>query len=61
MIDGKKLSFSKIVLKVHYDDIVVFSSVMSISYRTVPGTIWPIFTEFLIFCRLIFRVFRRVK
>ena len=24
-----------------------------ISYRTVPSTIWPIFSEFLIFCRLI--------
>ena len=26
---------------------------ISISYRTVPSTIWSIFSEFLIFCRLI--------
>ena len=32
-----------------------------ISYRTVPSTIWPIFSEFLIFCRLTSRAFRRVK
>ena len=29
------------------------SNVISISYRTVPSTIWSIFSEFLIFCRLI--------
>ena len=32
-----------------------------ISYRTIPSTIWPLFSEFLIFCRLISRAFRRVK
>ena len=32
-----------------------------ISYHTVPSTTWPIFSEFLIFCRLISRAFRRVK
>ena len=29
--------------------------------RTVPCTIWPIFSEFFIFCRLISQAFRRVK
>ena len=32
-----------------------------ISYRTVAGTIRTIFSEFLIFCRLIWWTFRRVK
>ena len=32
-----------------------------ISYHTVPSTIWPIFSEFLIFCWLISRAFKRVK
>ena len=34
---------------------------MRISYRTVPDTIWSIYSEFLIVCRLIARAFRRVK
>ena len=34
---------------------------ISISYRTVPSAIWPIFSEFLIFCRLISQAFRRKK
>ena len=31
------------------------------SYRTVSSTIWGMFSKFLIFCRLILRVFRQVK
>ena len=34
---------------------------LRISYGTVPITIWPIFSEFLIFCRLISQAFRRAK
>ena len=34
---------------------------VSINYRTVPSTIRPIFSEILIFFRLISRDFRRVK
>ena len=34
---------------------------LCISYRRVPSTIWPIFPEFLIFCRLDFRTFTQVK
>ena len=34
---------------------------ISISYPTVPSTIWPIFSEFLIFYCLISRAFSRVK
>ena len=36
-------------------------TVIVISYCTVPSTIWPIFSKFLIFCRLISLAFRRVK
>ena len=32
-----------------------------VSYCTVPSAIWPIFSGFLIFCRLISRSFRQVK
>ena len=38
-----------------------FVLAVSTSYRMVPSTIWPIFFEFPIFCRLISRVLRRVK
>ena len=39
----------------------VFARYICISYRTVPSTIWLIFSEFFIFCRLISQAFRRVK
>ena len=39
----------------------VWAKKVRISYRTVPSTIWPIFSEFLIFCWLISWAFRRVK
>ena len=40
---------------------IILHHAICISYRTVPSTIWPLFSEFLIFCRLISQAFRRVK
>ena len=40
---------------------IILHHAICISYHTVPSTIWPIFSEFLIFCQLISPGFRRVK
>ena len=46
---------------VHHRNIQSLAIELCISYRTVPGTIWPIFSSFLIFCWHISLAFRRVK
>ena len=40
---------------------ITLTRIICISYCTVLSTIWPIFSEFLIFCWLISQAFRRVK
>ena len=52
---------TKEVPRVIYGNIFLKHLNLSISFCTVPTTIWPIFSKFLIFCRLTLWAFRWVN
>ena len=53
-INGKKVrEYKQVYLAISYRE--------RVSYRTVPSTIWPIFSEFFIFYQLILQAFRWVN